>query len=157
MPPASAELAITVGGVDDQKSLDPNTDRMWHSNWGRISHNVLKPELIAPSIWLAAPVLPGTPTAEQNLILDALWRVPLNELPERVQERYQDLRFDPSILQGPPEDQRDAVLRKLMANKYISPFYQHVDGTSFAAPIVSSVVAQMLEANPDLTPERVKA
>lgn len=156
VPPASAEWAITVGGVDDQNSLDPNTDRMWHSNWGRISHHVLKPELIAPSIWLAAPVLPGTPTAEQNLILDALWRVPLTELPERLQERYQDLGFDPSVLQGPPEDQRDAVLRKLMANKYISPFYQHVDGTSFAAPIVSGVVAQMLEANPNLTPKRVK-
>ena len=30
------------------------------------------------------------------------------------------------------------------------------DGTSFAAPIVTSVVAQMLEANPDLTPLEVK-
>ncbi|MEK7248851.1 MAG: S8 family serine peptidase, partial [Bacteroidota bacterium] len=29
-------------------------------------------------------------------------------------------------------------------------------GTSFASPIVSSVVAQMLEANPDLTPADVK-
>ncbi|MDQ2870324.1 MAG: S8 family serine peptidase, partial [Acidobacteriota bacterium] len=34
--------------------------------------------------------------------------------------------------------------------------YQHVDGTSFAAPIVSSIVAQMLEANPALTPAEVK-
>ena len=31
-----------------------------------------------------------------------------------------------------------------------------VNGTSFAAPIVSSVVAQMLEANPRLTPQQVK-
>jgi serine protease AprX len=31
-----------------------------------------------------------------------------------------------------------------------------VDGTSFAAPIVSSVIAQMLEANPRLTPQQVK-
>ena len=31
-----------------------------------------------------------------------------------------------------------------------------VDGTSFAAPIVSSVVAQMLEARPQLTPQQVK-
>ena len=34
--------------------------------------------------------------------------------------------------------------------------YKHVDGTSFAAPIVSSVIAQMLEANPHLTPQQVK-
>ncbi|HET9532820.1 MAG TPA: S8 family serine peptidase, partial [Blastocatellia bacterium] len=32
----------------------------------------------------------------------------------------------------------------------------HVDGTSFAAPIVSSIVAQMLEAVPDLKPHEVK-
>ncbi|MFT8131105.1 S8 family serine peptidase, partial [Salmonella enterica] len=34
--------------------------------------------------------------------------------------------------------------------------YQHVDGTSFAAPIVASVIAQMLEANPTLTPAAIK-
>ncbi|HEY3451970.1 MAG TPA: S8 family serine peptidase, partial [Myxococcales bacterium] len=34
--------------------------------------------------------------------------------------------------------------------------YKMVDGTSFAAPIVSSVVAQMLEANSELTPQQVK-
>ena len=32
----------------------------------------------------------------------------------------------------------------------------HEPGTSFSAPIVSSVVAQMLEANPRLTPQEVK-
>jgi serine protease AprX len=34
--------------------------------------------------------------------------------------------------------------------------YQEADGTSFAAPIVASVAAQMLEANPGLTPAEVK-
>ena len=34
--------------------------------------------------------------------------------------------------------------------------YQHVDGTSFAAPIVTSIVAQMIEANPRLTPGAIK-
>ena len=38
----------------------------------------------------------------------------------------------------------------------ITQHYKYVDGTSFAAPIVSSVVAEMLEANPDLTPSEVK-
>ena len=40
--------------------------------------------------------------------------------------------------------------------KFIHPHYQHVDGTSMAAPIVSGIVAQMLEANPSLTPTQVK-
>jgi len=38
----------------------------------------------------------------------------------------------------------------------ISEHYKFVDGTSFAAPIVSSTVACMLEANPRLTPQQVK-
>ena len=38
----------------------------------------------------------------------------------------------------------------------ITKHYKYVDGTSFSAPIVSSVVAQMLEANPQLTPSELK-
>jgi serine protease AprX len=38
----------------------------------------------------------------------------------------------------------------------ITKHYKYVDGTSFAAPIVSSVAAQMLEANPELTPQQIK-
>ncbi|HXG66157.1 MAG TPA: S8 family serine peptidase, partial [Blastocatellia bacterium] len=51
---------------------------------------------------------------------------------------------------------RAAIEAALMRNKIVGAHYQHVDGTSFAAPIVSSVVAQMLEANPNLTPAAVK-
>ena len=38
----------------------------------------------------------------------------------------------------------------------IDGHYKMVDGTSFAAPIVTSVVAQMLEANPGLNPLQIK-
>ena len=38
----------------------------------------------------------------------------------------------------------------------ISGHYKHVDGTSFAAPIVSSIAAQILEAVPGLKPYEVK-
>src|SRR6185436_16729834 len=38
----------------------------------------------------------------------------------------------------------------------VGPHYQHVDGTSFAAPVVTSVVAQMLEACPALTPRAIR-
>ena len=38
----------------------------------------------------------------------------------------------------------------------ITRSYKYVDGPSFAAPIVSSVCAQILEANPVLTPAQVK-
>jgi len=40
--------------------------------------------------------------------------------------------------------------------KLVTPHYQHVEGTSFAAPIVTSAIACMLEANPTLPPLLVR-
>ena len=40
---------------------------------------------------------------------------------------------------------------RIQSAKYISPNYMHVDGTSFSAPVVSAVIAQLLEADPMLT------
>jgi serine protease AprX len=49
-----------------------------------------------------------------------------------------------------PTDERIASL------KLVTPDYQHVEGTSFAAPLVASVVACMLEANSQLGPRRLR-
>lgn len=155
-PPASAPGALTVGGLDDRNVLDPAHHRMYASNWGRTEAGTLKPEVIAPSIWLAAPVLPGTLIAEQNLVLEQLRTASDEELPLLLASSYRVLDFEPALLQVPIDEQRAAIRQKMVDNKFVTSFYQHVDGTSFAAPIVASVVAQMLEANPDLTPERVK-
>jgi len=51
---------------------------------------------------------------------------------------------------------RQLVRLKLRDQKVISGAYKHVDGTSFASPIVASIAAQMLEANPGLAPHEVK-
>jgi serine protease AprX len=51
---------------------------------------------------------------------------------------------------------RSLVLARIASEKLISADYKHVDGTSFSAPIVSSIVAQMLEARPNLDPREVK-
>ncbi|MCO6453371.1 MAG: S8 family serine peptidase [Caldilineales bacterium] len=156
-PPASAAEAITVGGIDDRNVLDETHRRMYGSNWGRMTNGDLKPEVVAPSIWLAAPVLPGTRIAEQNLLLDRLWWASDDELPALLTSTHQVLGFRPAVLRESLSKQRARVRDKLVENKFVTPYYQHVDGTSFAAPIVSSVVAQMLEANPDLSPDEVKA
>ena len=51
---------------------------------------------------------------------------------------------------------RQLITIKLREGNVINQYYKFVDGTSFAAPIVSSIVACMLEANPKLTPQQVK-
>jgi len=97
IPPANSPSVITVGGYHDNngKGLD-----LYHSNFGPTADGTVKPEVVAPAKWVAAPTLPDT--------------------------------------------------------KDLTTHYQHVDGTSFAAPIVTSIVAQMIEANPRLTPGAIK-
>ena len=60
VPPASAPSAITVGGVDDRNSLQRRHRRMFWSNWGTGVNGVQKPDVLAPALWIAAPMLPRT-------------------------------------------------------------------------------------------------
>lgn len=127
VPPATAPLALTVGGVDDRNSFDHAELRLWHSSYGESGLGARKPELVAPSLWVVAPVLPGSELAR--------------EAGELFRRRAQG----------------DAVVEARLAEaKLVTPHYQHVEGTSFAAPVAAGVVATMLEANPALTPRRVR-
>ena len=158
VPPASAPSAITVGGLDDKNSLDPNSAELWHSNYGQTLGGVWKPELVAPSLWLAAPILPGSNVKQEALVLEKLRRASPNELPTLLSdhESIGQTHLPAEIGQMPPETVRDLIRQAWNNQKLINPHYQHVDGTSFAAPIVTSVAAQMLQANPYLKPAGLK-
>lgn len=158
VPPASAPSAITVGGLDDKNSLDPNSAVLWHSNYGQTLGGVWKPELVAPSLWLAAPVLPGSEVEQEALALQKLRKASPQELPELLADPdlIGQTHLPADIAQMPPEIVRGLMRQAWNAQKLINPYYQHVDGTSFAAPIVSSVAAQMLQANPHLRPAGLK-
>jgi serine protease AprX len=51
---------------------------------------------------------------------------------------------------------RQLITIKLREGNVITQHYKYVDGTSFASPIVASIIACMLEANPSLSPQLVK-
>lgn len=125
VPPATAPFAITVGGLDDRNDFGHEAWQLWHSNYGETAGRAPKPELVAPSLRVVAPVLPGSDVAREAL-----------ELFSRRGDR--------------------AAEAALAERKLVSPHYQHVEGTSFAAPIVASIAACMLEANRSLTPRRVR-
>src|SRR5437773_3346531 len=72
LPPASAPSALTVGGLDDQNRLAFAAYGMYHSSFGPTVDGLQKPEVVAPGIWVAAPILPGTPTAAQAELLSRL-------------------------------------------------------------------------------------
>ncbi len=157
IPPASAPSAITVGGLDDQNTLTPGRRRMYWSSYGAGAHGVRKPEVLAPALWLAAPMLPKTATHNEALYLWKLEGLADAELAQQLEAPYAQKRFSKKTLSQPLPEIRTAIRERMIEQKFIHPHYQHVDGTSMAAPIVTAVVAQMLEANPALTPTQVKA
>ena len=156
VPPASAPSTITVGGVNDQNHLDPRYRRMYWSSYGRGINGVRKPDIIAPAIWLAAPMLPKTRTHNAALYFWPLAQASDAKLGKVLESKYAETHLGKKT-QGLPASEIRMVIQEYMnEQKFIHPHYQHVDGTSMAAPIVSGVIAQMLEANPSLTPAQVK-
>lgn len=127
VPPGTAPSALTIGGLDDRNVFDDEERQLWHSNYGTTSELLPKPELVAPSLRVVAPLLPGSALAVEAATLFARRAT------------------------GEPD-----VEARLAELRLVTPHYQHVEGTSFAAPIVASAVACMLEANPALTPRRVR-
>src|SRR5437588_7098404 len=156
LPPASAPSCIAVGGLDDQNSTDRARRGMYRSSYGPTIDGLQKPELIAPGIWVAVPILPRTPTAEEAELyskLDAASDADLRPMIEQNSDVDKDLYEARSL--------RISLLRQLITIKLregnvINQYYKYVDGTSFAAPIVSSIIACMLEANPRLNPQQIK-
>jgi serine protease AprX len=128
--------------------------RMFNSTYGKTLDGYRKPELIAPAIWVAGPILPGTDQAKEAPVLFKLLNLSQRHAEKTFQKHRKDLPPAPkTIIKG---DYKAWVRLRIAQMKYVAPYYKHVDGTSFASPIVSSVVAQMLEAHPDLTPAEVK-
>ena len=155
-PPASAPSCIAVGGLDDKNSINRARRGMYRSSYGPTVDGLQKPELIAPSIWIPAPILPNTPTANQAELLEKLDHANDDELHNIIREnREVDAELDAAV-EHPVHIIRQVVTLKLHRENVITKSYKYVDGTSFSAPIVSSVIAQMLEANPNLTPQQIK-
>lgn len=155
-PPASAPSVITVGGLNDMNSLSMEDYRMYWSSYGKTIDGFMKPEVIAPGILVAAPILPGSDLYEMAQLLWKSRELTDDELSALLKANVGLLHITPDMATLPPKKARKAVEQIVKSQKLIHPFYQHVDGTSFSSPIVASVVAQMIEANPRLRPMEIK-
>jgi serine protease AprX len=112
--------------------------------------------VIAPGIWVPAPILPHTQTAGEAELFAKLDNAPDDQLRAIIAEHAgtdQDLDEARDL---PIHLLRQLITIKLREGNVITQHYKYVDGTSFASPIVASIVACMLEANPQLTPQQVK-
>ena len=156
LPPASSPSAIAVGGLDDQNSLDRARRGMYRSSYGPTIDGLQKPEVIAPGIWVAAPILPHTPTADEAHLYAELDAAADDELSGIISSHAGvDKDLDEARDLAAPL-LRQLITIKLQEGNVINQHYKFVDGTSFASPIVASIVACMLEANPKLTPQQIK-
>lgn len=156
VPPASSPSCIAVGGLDDNNSVNRAKRGMYRSSYGPTIDGLQKPEVIAPSIWVPAPILPNTPTAQQASLLETLDKSSDAELHAIIEANPGiDGELD-AALDRPAHSIRQIIILKIRRENVITKHYKYVDGTSFSAPIVSSLIAQMLEANPYLTPSSIK-
>lgn len=154
LPPASSPHVLAVGGLDDQNKIDGDII-LYHSSYGITIDGLSKPELISNAIWIPAPILPDTKAHKKAGVFfksleneDYLTAIIQNNA-ELLQEEHVNL-FDGT------EKIWKTVKKIIWKEKFISPDYMHVDGTSFAAPIVASVAAQMIEANPAITAYEIR-
>ena len=156
-PPANSLHVIAVGGVDDENKLEESARKLYHSSFGKTVDELMKPELVAHAIWIAAPILPDTKEQSESATLHRLLQVAENDLVAELKKLFSKTELDYSVSQSNDVTFiRKELIKRIQACKYISPHYMHVDGTSFAAPIVSSVIAQLLEINPELTPAIIR-
>ncbi len=155
-PPASSPSAIAVGGLDDNNSLNRAKRGMYRSSYGPTLDGLQKPEVIASSIWVPAPILPGTPTAQEAAFLELLDKARDEDLHSIIAANLNVISELEAALDRPVHSIRQIIALKMRNEAMITRHYKYVDGTSFAAPIVSSVVACMLEANPRLTPQQIR-
>ncbi len=135
IPPANSPSVITVGGYDDRNQTGQKDLSLYHSSFG---------------------VTAGGTVYERAEALSKLAAAPDYQLRSLARELEEKAQLPEGIAVGDAAKIRSFVESSLESEKIVATHYQHVDGTSFAAPIVSSIVAQMLEANPKLTPGAVK-
>ncbi|MFN8291046.1 MAG: S8 family serine peptidase [Chitinophagaceae bacterium] len=155
-PPANSPHVIACGGINDENSLDAGLS-LYHSSFGVTAEGIMKPELTAHSIWIAAPLLPGTREKEVSETLHRLLQLDDTALSRCSTETIESTGMDRAVFsQQDIPLIRQAIRDRIQAGKYITPSYMHVDGTSFAAPVVSAVIAQLLEINPQLGPRQIR-
>ena len=121
-PPGNSPSVITVGGLDDRNSLDSKDFGMYHSSFGQTYDGVMKPEIIAPGIWVAAPTLPGTFFYREA---EFVWKLSkaksLFELRQILESFEGDLEYLTDLKRMSFQDSMGFISHKLKEFKLISP------------------------------------
>ncbi|MCW5872474.1 MAG: S8 family serine peptidase, partial [Candidatus Eremiobacteraeota bacterium] len=167
MTPAGNPDVISVGALDVNGTLDdPSDDRVADfSSRGRAANGEIKPDVVAPGVHVLSANAPGCQLEQTNI--NQLKRAmlagqgPLNLVQALAQKQIANGRLSPAALQLPEADLRAALKSSIATQAFAGiegehPLYIAQDGSSMASPWVAGVVANMIEANPALTPPQIK-
>jgi subtilisin family serine protease len=168
--PGDNPNVITVGAYDDFNTADASDDRIPDfSSRGPTYDKVPKPDLVAPGEAIIGPNAPTTPTEEQARKYEQInqtlqWMRGLDDgalqhMPDDTLRLIGLTDETMERVKSSPEMARREIERLILATDrtpLIDTSYVGTPGTSVATPIVSGVVAEMLQANPNLTPAQVK-
>lgn len=157
VPPASAAQAITVGGYKDHNRLDEDKWTLYNHNHGDVYDGSYKPELIAPAEWIVSPLLPDSETeAEIQSLARLLTAQSEQDVCQIVSEGQAALKLTDEEIEKIDKTLYNKLQDRIYHHKVVDANHQYVDGTSVAAPIVVAVIAQMLQANPSLSPADIR-
>jgi serine protease AprX len=108
---------------------------MYRFSYGPSIDGLQKPEVIAPGIWVAAPILPHTPTAAEAKLYSDLDDASDDKLATII-EAHQGIDKDLyEARELPTALLRQLITIKLHEGNVINQHYKYVDGTSFSSRI----------------------
>ena len=151
--PADDPQAITVGAA-----LDPGKVSDFSSR-GPTDDGFVKPDIVAPGEFIVSWYVPDSQMGKTAMVVETIRQMSYDQLVKLLTEKPQlieALGLPEDILNYPPNEMETTIKSGLPPMFMPDKDHLAAPGTSFAAPLVSGIVADLREANPNLTPMDIK-
>ena len=151
--PADEPLGIAVGSGRDSKTVSDFSSR------GPTDDGLSKPDVVAPGEFIVSWNVPGSQLDKTATVIEGIRHMTDDQLVKLLRAKPQlieALGLPADVLSLPP-DERLRTVHQVLPPIY-KPDADHLagPGTSFAAPLVAGIVADLRSASPSLTPQKVK-